>query len=121
MGSNTVVYDADCGICAWSADWITRHVPAVTVVSHTDYGVDELGSVWLVREPEMLEGADAVARVLTMADDRWCRVLGRMMMLPVVVVVARAVYRLIARNRRRLSRLFGLTACAVTPARRIGD
>lgn len=121
MSASTVVYDADCGICGWSANWIARNAPTLEVVGHIDYGVEELGSVWLVDESEMHEGADAVARILEAAEPRWCHLVGRLMRLPVVILVARGMYRLVARNRRLLSRAFGLRACAVTPVRRNGD
>jgi hypothetical protein len=38
---------------------------------------------------------------------------GRIMNAPVVRLVASGVYRVIARNRRHISRVFGMNACAV--------
>jgi hypothetical protein len=37
--------------------------------------------------------------------------------LPVIRIVARVVYFIIAKNRRRISRLFGLKACSVPQTR----
>jgi predicted DCC family thiol-disulfide oxidoreductase YuxK len=45
-----VVYDGDCGICEASARWIIARVPSVDVVSHHQYGLTHLGSVWFVTD-----------------------------------------------------------------------
>lgn len=108
-----VVYDGDCGICQASASWIQKHVVTVDVISHHDYGVAELGSVWLIGTKENFEGADAVAQILMMSDSPWLRRCGAVMRWPVVRHLATVVYRIIARYRRHLSRLLGMNACAV--------
>jgi predicted DCC family thiol-disulfide oxidoreductase YuxK len=113
MTAGIVVYDGDCGICQASARWIGRHVPGVEVVSHHDYGVDELGSVWFIDSGEMYEGADAVNELLRHAPGTGLRAAGRAMALPVVRTCARGVYRAVARNRRLISRALGMNACAV--------
>lgn len=110
---DVVVYDGDCGICEWSANWIRRNVPNVSVKSHHEYGVSHLPSVWFVTWAGRLEGAEAVAEILTRSTHANGRRLGRVIAAPVVRVVARGVYFVIAKNRRHISRLFGLKACAV--------
>lgn len=113
MSSGVVVFDGDCGICQASARWIERHIPSLDVQSHYEYGVEELGSVWLVTPTYNYEGAEAVARVLMLSSKRWMHVCGRIMNAPVVRLVASGVYRVIARNRRHISRALGLNACAI--------
>jgi predicted DCC family thiol-disulfide oxidoreductase YuxK len=113
MSAGVVVYDGDCGICQASARWIERHIPSLEVQSHYEYGVEELGSVWLVTSTYNHEGADAVARVLMMSSKLWMRVCGRIMNTPVVRLFASGVYRVIARNRRHISRALRMNACAV--------
>jgi predicted DCC family thiol-disulfide oxidoreductase YuxK len=110
---DVVVYDGDCGICEWSANWIRRNVPGVGVKSHFEYGVSYLPSVWFVTWAGRLEGADAVSEILKRSNHPNARRLGRFIGVPVVRVVARGAYFVIAKNRRRISRLFGLKACAV--------
>lgn len=108
-----LVFDGDCGICTASANWVRRRVPSVRVRSHTEHGVDSLDKVWLVEGGSRREGADAVSAVLRLADRAPWRVLGAVLALPVVRWIARGAYWVIARNRTRLSRLFGLKACAL--------
>lgn len=108
-----MVFDGDCGICTASANWVTTHVPSVQVRSHREYGVESLDKVWLVEGSVRLEGADAVAAVLRRADVAAARALGRVLGLPGVRTIARGIYWVVARNRTRLSRLFGLKACAL--------
>lgn len=110
---DVVVYDGDCGICEWSANWIRRNVPNVTVTSHREYGVSYLPSVWFVTWSGRLEGADAVSAVLKRSSHANGRRLGRVVGAPVVRIAARGVYAVIARNRRHISRVLGLKACAV--------
>lgn len=108
---DVVVYDGDCGICEWSAGWIRQHVPHVDVVSHTSYGIAHLSSVWFVTWSGRREGADAVSAILKRSDLAAARVLGTVIGAPVLRYFARGVYFVIAKNRRRLSRVFGLKAC----------
>lgn len=109
----TVVYDGDCGICEASAQWIRRHVPVVHVASHYEYGVEQLHSVWLITHSGRREGARAVAEILQMSEVPAMRGVGRAIDLPVIRTISAGVYWVIARNRRHLSRLFGLKACGL--------
>lgn len=118
MSNAVVVYDGDCGICEASSRWILRHVDSVSVLSHREYGLEHLGSVWLVSDRGRLEGARAVAALLKMARGKLLNVVGVVIDLPVVRTLAAGVYYLIARNRRHLSRLFRMKACAVPGAPR---
>lgn len=114
-----VVYDGDCGICEASAQWILKHVSVVRVVSHREYGLAHLHSVWLITNDGRREGARAVAEILRMSDVPVMRTLGAVIDLPVMRTLAAGVYWVIARNRRHISRLFGLKACGLpqNPAR----
>ena len=113
MNTGIVVYDGDCGICQASARWIERNVPGVNVMSHIDYGVVELGSVWFIDQTHMWEGAEAVAHLLMHAQTSVLRIVGKAMLLPVVRQCATGVYRIIAHNRRHISRLLRMNACAM--------
>lgn len=108
-----VVYDGDCGVCEASARWIERNIVGIDVVSHYEYGVEELGSVWFIDEHKNYEGADAVAHILMLSLSSPIRIAGRVLTWPVIRLVAAGVYRVIARNRRHISRLLGMKACAV--------
>ena len=110
-----VVYDGDCGICEASARWILDHIPSVDVVSHHQYGLTHIGSVWFVTGSGRLEGAAAVSAILKSADPRAYRAIGIFIGLPGVLFIAGLVYSLFARNRRHISRLFGMNACGLPP------
>jgi predicted DCC family thiol-disulfide oxidoreductase YuxK len=113
--NDVVVYDGDCGICEWSAGWIRKHVPGVDVVSHTNYGIAHLSSVWFVTWSGRREGADAVSHILLKSDTAATRFIGRVIGAPVLRFLAKGIYFVIAKNRRLISRMFGLNACALPP------
>ena len=110
-----VVYDGDCGICEASAGWIISHVPSVDVVSHHQYGLTHIGSVWFVTDNGRLEGAIAVSAILKSATSSVYRAVGVVIGLPGVRSIAQVVYSLVARNRRHISRLLGMNACGLPP------
>ena len=110
-----VVYDGDCGICEASARWILAHATVLDVVSHHQYGLAHIGSVWFVTDNGRLEGAAAVSAILKSADARAYRAIGVVIGLPGVLFIAGLVYSLVARNRRHISRLLGMNACGLPP------
>lgn len=113
--TDVVVYDGDCGICEASGRWITAHVPNVAVVSHHQYGLDQIDAVWFVTGARRFEGAPAIAQILRRAESRVLRGAGFVIGLPLVRTVAAVVYLLVARNRRRLSVMLGMRACGIQP------
>ena len=115
----TLVYDGDCGICQWSSDWVLKQVPQVISVPSRKYLVqnpefpDRLRfnhEVMFVDGDEMVYwGPGAILALFWVTGHR---VLGWRGWLP----LARALYPVIARNRSRISRLFGLKAeCKLDP------
>ena len=113
MAADVVVYDGDCGICEWSATWIKKNVSSVDVVSHREYGVSYLPSVWFITWSGRFEGAGAVSEILKRTESKPYQVFGTFIGLPVVRTVASCVYFVIAKNRRTISRLLGLRACSL--------
>lgn len=108
-----LVYDGDCGICQAASQWVLRHIDHVDVKSHFEYGVEALDKVWFVTASGRLEGAPAVSAALKLANALPYRLVGIFISIPGINVLARGVYWLIAKNRRHISRLFGLQACAL--------
>lgn len=113
MTADVVVYDGDCGICEWSAQWIQRHVPSVDVVPHHQYGVSFLPSVWFVTWSGRYEGAAAVSEILKRSPRKIIHLSGAVIGAPVVRIIASGVYFVVAKNRHHISKLFGLRACSV--------
>jgi predicted DCC family thiol-disulfide oxidoreductase YuxK len=124
MSSATLLYDQDCGFCRWSVDKILawdRHgrIRAVSLRSDEADGllhdVDprmRMDSAHLVSAEGRVYSAGALV-------DPLLRLLtgGR----PFAVIAGalpgttERAYRLVARNRHRLGRLLGTSACAVDP------
>ncbi len=113
MAADVVVYDGDCGICEWSASWIRRNVPGVDVVSHREYGVSYLSSVWFITWSGRYEGAAAVSEILKRSRVKGYQHIGTALGLPIVRIIAAGVYFVIAKNRRTISKIFRLRACSV--------
>lgn len=113
MAADVVVYDGDCGICEWSASWIRRNVSGVDVVSHREYGVSYLSSVWFITWSGRYEGAAAVSEILKRSRVKGYQYIGTALGLPIVRSIAAGVYFVIAKNRRTISKIFRLRACSV--------
>jgi predicted DCC family thiol-disulfide oxidoreductase YuxK len=134
MKAITLFYDADCGICTACVDWLIRQAEsagaklvviayqddkqvekyAVIDRRHADLGIQTLDSNGHVRRD-----ASAVASCLRVLP-RW-RLLGICMDWPLIKTAFQAGYRLVANNRKTLSRWFGLQACRVSGAARKSD
>jgi predicted DCC family thiol-disulfide oxidoreductase YuxK len=112
-----VVYDGDCGICEKCAVWIRRRAPQVEVKSHFDHGLQHIDAVLFESQGQQFSGAPAVSKILLSCKSRLLRFIGHFMRLYVIRNIAAIVYSLVARNRARISRMFGLTACGIPTQR----
>jgi predicted DCC family thiol-disulfide oxidoreductase YuxK len=120
--ARTVIYDADCGICLLTCRIIKRldlferltfvanvdreRIPAgidASLLERTAVVVDTKGRVF-TEERAVFEAGRALPLGILLVG--WTRV-------PGLHLVARALYRAIARNRMELSVFFGLSACGV--------
>lgn len=118
-----VVFDGDCGVCQALAQALAdrdhHHRLRFTAYQRADldalspgltremaarsvYAVAPDGSRW--------HGARAVAEMARQLPGVW-GVIGRIGALPPVSLLAEPFYQLVARNRMRISRWFGLTQC----------
>jgi predicted DCC family thiol-disulfide oxidoreductase YuxK len=126
MARATVLYDGDCGFCRWSADKLRtwdRHGRLAFATIQGSIGQELLGSLdpdrrldsWHVVEPNgRLWSAGAAAPLIL-------RLLPFGGPLAALAELAPGLtdrtYRLVARNRGRIGRLLGQTACSVDPSR----
>ena len=107
--TGTVVYDADCGFCTASADWLGRHGRATTQPWQTlDLAAaglterDVRDAAWFLPPiGRPVRGARAVAAALRECRPPW-RLLGHVIDLPPVRPLAAVGYAVVARNRHRL-------------------
>lgn len=119
-----LAYDADCGFCSASVTWlcglrfreghtldvvpyqdpaITAKLPGVDL-SHADGGVQLLLPNGVIRRD-----SDAIGEILVRSIK--FATLGRWILLPGFRIIARIGYRIVARNRRLISRILGMNAC----------
>ncbi len=109
MVAGTVIFDADCGFCTASADWLGRHGRVTTQpwqsLDLASVGLTERevrDAAWYVApDGRTLRGARAVAAALRECRLPW-RPLGHLLDLPPVRPLAAVGYALVARNRHRL-------------------
>jgi predicted DCC family thiol-disulfide oxidoreductase YuxK len=129
MKAITLFYDADCGICTACVNWLTRQAESageslVVIAYQSEKELEnypmidrrhaDLGIQTLDLNQQVQRDAAAVATCLR-ALPRW-RWLGICMDLPLLKTAFQAGYRLIANNRRMLSRWMGLRACRLRRA-----
>ncbi|HEV7825541.1 MAG TPA: DCC1-like thiol-disulfide oxidoreductase family protein [Mycobacteriales bacterium] len=119
MSRPTLVYDGDCGFCSTCARFVNRRIPTpaeVVAWQHTDLGALGLTAARCEEAVQWVDGeitasgADALGRMLLSAGRPW-RVLGRALLLPPVLALARPVYRLVSRHRDKLPG--GTAMCAL--------
>jgi predicted DCC family thiol-disulfide oxidoreductase YuxK len=106
-----LLYDDDCGVCARSVAWLARRTTGV-VFAPLDGPADAV--VVLTDDATTLTGAPAIAAVLARTAGPW-RYAGRVIATPGVSSIAAVAYRLVARNRHRISRTLGWGSCPVPP------
>jgi predicted DCC family thiol-disulfide oxidoreductase YuxK len=126
MGRSTVLYDADCGFCRWSADklraWdVRRNITFQPIQSATgeellrDVPADRRLASWHLADDRgtLSSAEEAVPEVLRLLPfgGPLATMTGRF---PGVTGQA---YRWVARHRGRLGRLVGERACSVDPSR----
>lgn len=117
----TFLFDGDCAFCSSCARWIERHLPRQPHLVPWQFAdLESLGvtaaeaaeAVQWISGGERAAGADAVGRLLVFQTGIW-GLLGRLILLPGVVHVARPVYRWVARHRDRMPG--GTPACVLRP------
>lgn len=110
----TLLYDGDCTFCASCARLLERIGPAARVVPWQLTDLEPLGIStaeaqeavqWVGTDGTVCSGHEAIAAALISAGPLW-GIAGRAMLLPGVSWLAARGYRLVAANRRHLSRLF---------------
>jgi predicted DCC family thiol-disulfide oxidoreductase YuxK len=110
----TLVYDGDCSFCGGCARLLGRISPGVEVVPWQLTDLERLGISprqaqeavqWADGEGPVRSGHEAIAAALLKAGPLW-RALGGALLLPGISWLAARGYRLVAANRRHLSRLF---------------
>lgn len=109
-----LLYDGDCAFCGSCARLLERIAPGARIVPWQVTDLEPLGVSpaaaqeavqWVGADGTVRVGHEAIAAALISAGPLW-RTVGRAMLLPGVSWLAAWGYRLVAANRRHLSRLF---------------
>src|SRR2546423_11992204 len=105
-----LIFDADCGYCTRSVQYIERKLPTsaeVVAYQFTDlekYGTDATRAshevLWVGRSGRIDGGAQAFARLLTECGGAYAPI-GFLLRVPPIRWLAHGAYRLIANNRQR--------------------
>lgn len=108
-GPGVLIFDQDCGFCSRYASWAARRMRADRVAGfqsspdllrdHALSSSDCLDASWWVSDSERLRGHEAIAQSLVRIGGAH-RVLGCILLLPVVSYLASLGYRLVAENRQ---------------------
>lgn len=111
-----LVYDADCGFCTRSAQWLDPapvpwHTLDLVAVGATQEQADA-NAGWLVDGQITALGAEAITEALR-AKGGTSRLLGRLLTVPGLRGIAHLVYPRIAANRHRMPG--GTAACRYEP------
>ena len=128
-GRSYLLFDGDCGICTSWSRWAERidrrdlyeivpyqSIPEADLKARGVTYADCDGALQLLpAEGRVRSGALAINRFLFHYPP-WSVLVAILYIVPVFLLAELAVYRLVARNRSRLSRWFGLEACSFTPA-----
>lgn len=122
MATNWVIWDGDCGLCAWSIDRLmnldkrgaltpvtAENCPTPPMTAELQEAAKH-GVIFVPASGSVAIGADAVFAALRLTRGRWLSFLGW----PPFIWLGRPVYGLIARNRGRISaRFFGGKPCGI--------
>ncbi|MGD8623135.1 MAG: DUF393 domain-containing protein [Anaerolineae bacterium] len=121
----TVLYDGDCGICTALKDEARRRDTAgrLRFIAYRAADLEEISpgltpemagqALYLVQpDGRRFAGARAVFETMRRLPGIW-RPLGAMGAWPPLSLLAEPFYRLVARNRGRISRWLGLDRCAL--------
>lgn len=126
MALVTLFYDADCGFCQSSVEWILRSARPGTfnpVAYQDDEGMRLFPMVDRTIADKGIQalGEDGVLRTKAQASG-YCLTflpgwawLGKLILYPLVLPFAGVGYALIAANRQRISRWMGRTSCRIPP------
>ncbi len=130
MSAKTIIiYDADCGLCTAFVNWVRATAakanrPTDAVAYHdphgparhprVDWNYGAEGMQVVTPDGEVIRDNRAAAHCLRLLPG-WA-VLGWLIDLPVLRLASAFAYRIVARNRSRISGWLGLTRCRLPAA-----
>ena len=124
MASVTLFYDADCGFCQASVDWLLQksrpgtfqlvaYQDEINIKKYpmVDRALADKGIQALGENGKLWRKASATGFCLTLVPGwKW---LGRFILCPLVLPFASIGYAVVAGNRQRISKWMGRTVCRI--------
>jgi len=121
-----VIYDEDCGICTHISRWARRKTDRIEFLGFYEFtDKSELDDIKDLKElslrtiilisatgQKIFIESEAVLVILKYMGGFW-RIIGEIFHHKPGIAVLNLFYRIIARNRAKISRIFGLNACKV--------
>jgi len=121
---NYIIYDGDCGICSYSADWLSKRLdPDLFIIIPFDeeleiskkFGLNlelALKTVIFIESDKFYTESRAVFEIANHLSYPY-KFLGIFLANKFCEILFKPIYRLIARYRTSISRIFGLKACKI--------
>ncbi|WP_368826907.1 thiol-disulfide oxidoreductase DCC family protein [Kocuria sp. CPCC 205231] len=106
----TLIYDADCGFCTRSAEWLAKTkrvqiMPWQQLNDLSTLGLSEekvsSAAYWIDENAKLHAGASAIAQALLVRGGVWAGV-GQAILVSPVLVLANVAYKFIAKNRHAM-------------------
>lgn len=120
--SQILFYDADCGFCQASVDWISKDInikliPYQNIEEIKKYpNIDLLISndeIQFLNNNKVYRGAEAIGQTLIYKNNILYKLLGYFILSCPTLFFAKVCYRIVAKNRKHISMLLGLNACKI--------
>jgi predicted DCC family thiol-disulfide oxidoreductase YuxK len=123
-GKDHLLFDGDCGVCTWSAEWVKRMdrdgqfiVEPYQMFAESElmrFGIDyqdcDRALQVITRRGRVHRGAFGVNYFLWRRFP-WSLLVVLIYAIPILLVLELIGYRLVANHRHRISQWFGLKAC----------
>ena len=119
-----VIFDGDCGVCTWLMEWVARHDRAGRLTFHPsnhpktlsdfpEFSQSRAQVEILVHDPRTgwYGGFEACEWIACRIPLLW--ILVPFTLLPGVDILGAKIYKMLARNRHKISLALGLKACKV--------
>ena len=109
--TNILIFDGDCGFCTTTANWIQKHstvpvdIQPYQWANLAEFGLTEAeaaAKVQLVSSGKVYDGHRCIAKLLLLQTNPLVKLLGVIMVSPLLDRVSAAVYDWVAANRQRL-------------------
>jgi predicted DCC family thiol-disulfide oxidoreductase YuxK len=118
-----LVFDGDCGFCTTTANWIKKNSKVALEIAPyqwTDLGqygltaVEAAAKVQLVVGDKVFAGHNCMAKLLLIQPNVFVKLVGAVMVMPVIEPISARLYTWIAANRQKLPG--GTPACKLPKA-----